>query len=314
MNATQKELKKQFDRAVKKGWLGFFIEAATAITFGFFDAADLLAIASRETNLDPKWLTKAGDGGNGFGLMQADRRSFPDFTKGDGWKDAKTGIMFGSKVLMQKLADTQKCQGQKVTVRSSKGAFYEFVGKKLGLSELQTVSISAYNCGRWAHYAVSTGRDASKYSTGGDYAADVQERAEVFRALLKQRVVLTPTEAAPAQNTVSTNTVSTNTVSAVSGLSSGDTTPEVADNSKLKDFSDKYLRHCKNDSAKNIALVFAARIAAAISALWTVGITGKIFLILICAVIVFSIGYVVYFYSSRLWGWFQTIFDSLFNG
>ena len=304
MNISKQQLKIQFDRAKKLGWLPFFTDAANEITGGFFDAADLLAIASRETNLDPKWLTRIGDNGNGFGLMQADRRSFPEFTRGDGWKDAKTGIIFGAKVLMQKLADTQNCFGLPVTVKSSKGGFFAFKGKSLTGADLQKVVLSAYNCGRWAHYAVSTGRFFDKYSTAGDYGTDVMSRADVFRAWLLESEVLTPPEVSPIpQITTSPDTVSPVITSAPVAVAD--------ENSKLKDFSDKYLRHCQGDSAKNIALVFVVRIGAAISALWTVGITGKIFLILICAVIVFSAGYVVYFYSSRFWGWFQTIFDSL---
>jgi len=73
MNITRRQLRDQYNRVVRLGWLPFFEEAAKTITKGYYDTADLLGISSRETNLDPKWLTKAGDGGNGFGLMQADK-------------------------------------------------------------------------------------------------------------------------------------------------------------------------------------------------------------------------------------------------
>lgn len=189
MNAwLKKELVKQYERAEKLGWIKFFVEAEEKHTKNFFDAADLMGIGSRETNLDPKWLTKAGDSGNGFGLMQADKRSFPEFTKGDGWKDAKTGIDFGAKVLMQKWTDVQECIGKKRSVRSSKtGNLSYFTGKNVRQSgEAQQVTIASYNAGRWAHYAVSKGKNADTYTTGKDYSSDVLQRAAFFRPLIEE--------------------------------------------------------------------------------------------------------------------------------
>lgn len=183
MSLTKAQAKKQFDRAEKLGWLPYFQEAAE-ITEGLYDMADLMAIGSRETNLDPKWLTKAGDHGNGFGLMQADRRSFPEFTKGDGWKDARTGIIFGAKVLMQKQADYEKNVGKTVSVKSSKGGTYRYTGKLASGTTMQHIVISSYNCGRWSQYAYAKGQPIDKYSTGGDYGQDVMQRAVHFRTFL----------------------------------------------------------------------------------------------------------------------------------
>lgn len=187
MNATRRQLKTQYDRAKRLGWLPYFQEAAEKHTKGYFDAADLMGIASRETNLDPKWLTKAGDGGNGFGLMQADKRSFPEFTKGDGWKDARTGILFGAKVVMQKLKDFRMCVGVTATVKSSKnGRSYSFTCKDAEGVMLQRIVIAAYNAGRWPFYAYSKDQPVDKYTTGADYSGDVMERAAAFRDFLKQ--------------------------------------------------------------------------------------------------------------------------------
>lgn len=188
MNATRSQLKTQYDRAKRLGWIPFFQEASNTITKGFFDAADLMGIGSRESNLDPKWLTKAGDHGNGFGLMQADKRSFPQFTKGDAWKDAKTGILFGAKVLMQKWHDVQSGVGLKRGVTSSKTKKISYyIGKDVGQgAEAQAVAIASYNAGRWPAYAVANGKHPDTYTTGKDYSADVIARAKVFRELLAQ--------------------------------------------------------------------------------------------------------------------------------
>jgi hypothetical protein len=186
MAATRSQIRTQYERAKRLGWIPYFQEAAKTITRGRFDTADLMAIGSRESNLDPKWLTKAGDNGNGFGLMQADKRSFPNFTKTDAWKDAKTGILFGAEVLMQKWKDNQSGIGLKRGVKSSKtGRMSYFIGKDIGQGfEAQEVTIASYNAGRWPAYAVSIGRHPDTYTTGKDYSQDVLARAKVFRELL----------------------------------------------------------------------------------------------------------------------------------
>jgi hypothetical protein len=184
MNITKSQLKQQFERAKSLGWLPYFKEAAKT-TKNHFDEADLMAIGSRETNLDPKWLTKAGDKGNGFGLLQIDRRSFPEFTKTDKWKDASGGILKGAQVLMQKWHDFEQNIGKSLSVRSSKGMTYRYIAKAATGSLAQKIAISSFNCGRWSQFAHSCGQDIDSYSTGHDYAADVMARAAVFRDLLK---------------------------------------------------------------------------------------------------------------------------------
>lgn len=185
MNVSKAEIKKQFNRAKAKDWLPYFEEAANEITAGYFDAADLMGIASRETNLDPRWLTKAGDRGHGYGLMQADVRSFPEWISSGKWRDAREGILKGAEILMQKLADTQDSIGKRRSAKSSKTSKLSwFTGKDVRGVELQQVTIAAYNAGRWGHYAVSNDRDADTYTTGKDYSSDVIARAREFRALL----------------------------------------------------------------------------------------------------------------------------------
>ncbi len=199
MNATKAQLKTQFNRARASGWLSHFEEAVRTHTSRYFDVADLLGIASRETNLNPKYLTNIGDNGNGFGLMQIDRRSFPDWTKTGKWKDARAGILKGAEVLMQKWADVQSSIGVKRGVRSSKtGKTSYFVGKPLNGLEAQQVTIASYNAGRWAHYSVSNGGYADQYTTGRDYSSDVMARAKVFRTLLNDSKIPT---AVPAKHT-----------------------------------------------------------------------------------------------------------------
>lgn len=180
MNATRSQLKSQYDRAKKLGWIPYFQEAERLHTKNYFDTADLMGIGSRETNLDPKWTTKAGDKGNGFGLLQIDKRSFPEFTKTDAWKDARLGILKGAEVLMSKWHDMEQHAGQMVKVKSQ-----AFKMPALSGFKAQQAVIASYNNGRWPFYAATKGYDVDKYTTGHDYSSDVIDRAKVFRELLQ---------------------------------------------------------------------------------------------------------------------------------
>src|SRR5262245_5890378 len=99
MNISTSQLKKQWDRVVKLGWLAFFDEASTQFSY---PSSLLIAIASRETNLDPRYLQVPGDNGNGYGLMQVDKRSYPGWVASGKWKDARESILKGSEVLATK--------------------------------------------------------------------------------------------------------------------------------------------------------------------------------------------------------------------
>lgn len=178
MNLTRQQLKAQFDRAVKLGWLPYFEEAAK-ITKGYFDVADLMAIGSRETNLDPKWLKRKGDNGHGAGLMQIDDRSFPEFTNSTKWQDARLGILYGAKVLMEKWRDYADNIGKRLRVKGK-----TYTAKPASGQVAQHIVISSYNCGRWSQYAYANGQRIDRYTTGHDYGADVMERAAVIRGWL----------------------------------------------------------------------------------------------------------------------------------
>ncbi len=86
-----------------------------------------------------------------------------------------------------------------------------------------------------------------------------------------------------------------------------------AEQSKIKEKVDKYLTHFQSDSAKNIFQVIAARIGAAISALLALGITGKIFLIIISLAIIGIFLYAFFKYRARFRAWIKAIFDSVFS-
>lgn len=185
-------VKQEFKRADREGWLAYFSAAAERHKVR---PEVLMAIASRETNMGGpevapgryKWLTEPGDRGNGFGIMQVDRRSFPEFAEGDGWQSAELGIEAGARVLAQKVRRLVEKAGQlgSVTERRT-GVSWRFTFPALGGPELERVAVASYNSGDWAPYHRSKGRSPDRGTTGGNYSEDVLRRAEQFKVLLDE--------------------------------------------------------------------------------------------------------------------------------
>ena len=81
--------------------------------------------------------------------------------------------------------------------------------------------------------------------------------------------------------------------------------------SKVKEFSDKYLKHCPQDTARNIAAVVAARAAGVITPIWYLGLHGQILLISVAVIFAGFSAYALYRYSPRIIGWAKDIADPL---
>lgn len=169
---TVADLIRQFDRTEQRGWLPYFSEAAKKYNF---DQDVLMAIASRETNIQ----NILGDGGHGHGIMQIDDRSYPDFCNSDDWKDPRKNILKGGEVLNSKRKDISDSVGRRNECKGNR-----FQGLTLSDLGLLRSSIAAYNCGCRAYYAICVYGNPDRSTTGGDYSADVINRAEVFNRLL----------------------------------------------------------------------------------------------------------------------------------
>jgi hypothetical protein len=185
-----------FDRCDELGWIPFFRDAAETNDF----APELLmAIGYRETNLNPKYLKVPGDNGHGYGLMQIDNRSFPEWVNSGAWKKAESCIDTGAEVLASKGTEIQDSVCEKLTVKTLTGASYEFEGKPIAGGDLVRVTVAAYNCGLWAYYHFSKGNDIDRGTTGQDYSKDVLAKAARCRPLLIRKVGDFPTKStAPA--------------------------------------------------------------------------------------------------------------------
>lgn len=179
-NWSVKDLTNQYNRAKRLGWLPHVADAASA--FGH-TPWDLLAVGSRESNLDPKYLRITGDHGNGFGPWQVDKRYFPEWTRTDAWKDPREAVFKGADILARKRQEILDTKGKRQTVTSRSGSKATFTGKPFTHEQLRLISFAAYNSGMWAYYHFSQSGNPDRGTTGKDYSADVNQRSKVFRRL-----------------------------------------------------------------------------------------------------------------------------------
>jgi hypothetical protein len=198
----QDTIKQEFDAAVAAGWLPAFENAAQTYNF---PVALLMAIASRETNMRNIEGDFHDGEYHGYGLMQVDIGSFPNWVKSDAWRDPLQSIAKGAGVLDGKRTEIEQGQGKTLTVEGR-----SFVGRKLDTADqaLQ-VATACYNCGLWGYYAFSKGEPIDSYTTGKNYSTDVWLRKAFFTALLPS---------APASPSVETPTDVPSLISAVYDL------------------------------------------------------------------------------------------------
>lgn len=168
----------QFNRAKANGWLPMFTGAGAP--YGYSPQL-LLAIASRETNIMNIVGDVQHDGPHGFGLMQIDKGSYPDFCLSGQWKNVEASIRMGALVLHSKQIEIQHGQGAKIAKTRSYPAF---VGAPIPDADLNRCSIAAYNAGIGAYYGFTAHQDPDRFTTGHDYSADVIARMLIFAGLL----------------------------------------------------------------------------------------------------------------------------------
>jgi hypothetical protein len=189
--AKKDPLQLAFDRCDELGWIPFFRDAAEN---NKFTPELLMGIGYRETNLNPKYLKVPGDNGHGYGLMQIDNRSFPEWVNSGAWKKAQACIDKGAEVLAAKRTEIQNSVGKTLTVTTSAGTSYQFEGKQIAGADLMRVAVAAYNCGLWAYYHFTNGHDVDRGTTGQDYSKDVLAKAARFQPLLVRKAGDFPTK------------------------------------------------------------------------------------------------------------------------
>lgn len=184
MNITEKQIKSQFDRIVKDGWLPYFQREASRLTREAkmpVTTARLLAIGSRETNLRNIRGDFRNGIYNGFGLMQVDIKTNPGYASRWSVENWIEGLMTGVDIYRDKILQTMADEGKSISVRGR-----NFFAKVLDDDETLRVATAAYNCGKWGHYHYSQGEHVDSTTTGKDYSRDVYDRAIVFARLLDE--------------------------------------------------------------------------------------------------------------------------------
>ena len=158
LNWTEADLTDQFRDAAATGWLPYFETAAhqTGLPIEL-----LLGVASRETNIR----NIKGDLRNGiyhgYGVMQVDIGTQPDFCRTWTAGEAQGSIHCGAQVLAGKR---------------------NYLAHR-GITDLKAVA-AAYNTGEGNVFrSIRAGADPDRTTSGGDYGFDVLARTEIFANL-----------------------------------------------------------------------------------------------------------------------------------
>jgi hypothetical protein len=154
-NWTEADLQRQFNNALNAGWLPHFEIAA--LVHGF-DPELLLAIASRETDMrNIKGDFRDGIY-HGYGLMQVDIGTYPDFCHAWTPDNVQGSIETGAEIL----------SGKRQALAAQ------------GVTDLRAV-VAAYNTGHPnVLRSIQAGADPDRTTTGHDYGRDVLARMDVF--------------------------------------------------------------------------------------------------------------------------------------
>lgn len=173
----------QFDHAGEQGFLPVFQEETKRQGE---TTAQGLAIGSRETNMRNIRGDFRGGKYHGFGIMQVDAGTDPEFARTWTSGNFAPGIVRGMEIYAKKREQIWKGQGQELRVFSSRSQRWTtFRGRAVDRDDTRRLTASAYNCGLWAYYAFSVNKHADSFTTGQDYGADVYFRALCFAKLLE---------------------------------------------------------------------------------------------------------------------------------
>ncbi len=157
-NWTEADLQQQYERAGANGWVAFFESSATAHGFA---PEFLMGIASRETNMQNIKGDERDGVFHGFGIMQVDVNSFPDFCKSWTPDQVAPSIDFGARVL---------------------AANRDFLARR-HILDLRSIAAS-YNTGAGnVCQSYARHRDVDSTTAGKNYGRDVLDRTDCFTKL-----------------------------------------------------------------------------------------------------------------------------------
>jgi hypothetical protein len=106
---------------------------------------------------------------HGYGYVQIDIGSYPDFVKSGAWKDPF------------------KCYAKAIDVLEEKRKYIQSHMIRLGGDDLHRAITAAYNCGQGnVVKALSANKDVDSYTTGHDYSKDVWQRRNFYRQIITE--------------------------------------------------------------------------------------------------------------------------------
>lgn len=162
-NWTATDIQQQFHRANAQGWIAYFTAAAQTYNF---DPVFLMAIASRETNMQDIKGDFHDGAYHGFGIMQVDVGTDPAFCSAWTTGQVEAAITLGAQILGGK--------------RDSLAAH--------SITDPKAIA-AAYNTGASnVIRSLQNGADADHTTTGQNYGSDVLARMAVFVTLLAPEV------------------------------------------------------------------------------------------------------------------------------
>lgn len=171
---TRYFIKQHFDKALQRGYIPMFAKAALKYDFPL---ALLMAIASRETNMTNmkgdyrKSKHFPGGGYHGYGIMQVDVGTDPQWIASGAWQNVDQAIMHGTSILNSKKNELNRM----------------WQGERTLQQFLWTLSAS-YNTGTSRAYPdFKASGNPDRRTTGHDYGRDVLQRMQEFSALLADR-------------------------------------------------------------------------------------------------------------------------------
>jgi hypothetical protein len=152
---TENDLRGQLNTATANGWITLFEAAAQAHQF---DTEFLLAIASRETNMRNIRGDFHDGAYHGFGIMQVDVGTDPNFCASWTPDQVEGSIQRGTQILAQK--------------RDALAA--------RNITDPKAIA-AAYNTGQGnVIHSIQNGADPDRTTTEGNYGSDVMARRAVF--------------------------------------------------------------------------------------------------------------------------------------
>jgi hypothetical protein len=197
---TEDAIRAHYRKAKRRGWIPYFVEASRATGER---VEVLMAVASRESNMENIRGDFRNGRYNGYSLMQLDIGSHPVWIRSGAWQDVRSAVLKGAQALAEKRAQIRRNQGRHVQY-GPRNRRRVFVGSVVGIDEDRT-ALAAYNSGLNAHYWHTKTGNPDRGTTGRDYGRDVLARAAVMAECLCADGYLTESESIAAAIVVPRN-------------------------------------------------------------------------------------------------------------